>query len=347
MDVLYVTDSPINNSIGRYTMDLYRITAPDSHIVQFVFNRANLSLEYGDYALGYNLRYPFSAFNHMFSRYIFRDKKMEIEASKSIVHITSSTSYIPIEKSNVVVTIHDLFAFEDAYKDDYPGIVGFSIRRSTQKYLKCKNIVVDSNHVKEQILERFDLNEGRLTVIYVAIPENMHPLERKNEIRNELNLPQDKKLILSVTNNSKRKNLPMIQNVIDHISDEYKIVRVGPPLKNSINLGSMDDVTLNKVYNACDALFFPTVAEGFGIPVIEAFAVGLPVVSSSIDVIREVAGDAALLVDPMDLTENLEGIYKATENTNYYRRKGLERAKMFSRDTIKERLVNFYKGLEE
>jgi len=92
---------------------------------------------------------------------------------------------------------------------------------------------------------------------------------------------------------------------------EYVIVRVGDGIRNSINFKNIDDEKLNMIYNACDVLLFPSLEEGQGLPVIESFSTGLPVVASDIEVLREVAGDAAIFIDPMDVKSYYTGIKEA------------------------------------
>ena len=107
----------------------------------------------------------------------------------------------------------------------------------------------------------------------------------------------------------------------------------------------MDTVKLNKIYNASDMLFLPTLEEGFGYPVVEAFKTGLPVLTSNIDVIKEVSDGAALLVNPEELKENIEGIYSVMDNPEYYVKKGYERAKYYDSSTVKEQLISYYNSI--
>ena len=100
--------------------------------------------------------------------------------------------------------------------------------------------------------------------------------------------------------------------------------------------GLVDDGDLPAVYNLADAFVYPSVYEGFGIPVIEAMACGTPVVTSNVSALPEVAGDAALLIDPFDvrgLAGAMERIVHDEPLRATLRAKGLERAKRFSWDT--------------
>ena len=132
---------------------------------------------------------------------------------------------------------------------------------------------------------------------------------------------------------------------MDNLDNSFKLVRVGTPVGNSITFNNVDIVKINKIYNASDMLFLPTLEEGFGYPVVEAFKTGLPVLSSSIDVIKEVSNGAALLVNPDELKENVEGVYNLMENHEYYVKKGYERAKYYTSSTVREKLCSYYSGI--
>lgn len=99
------------------------------------------------------------------------------------------------------------------------------------------------------------------------------------------------------------------------------------------------------LYNGASALVFPSFAEGFGLPIVEAMACGAPVVASDIPTIREVAGDAATLVNPLDTHGIAEAVYAILSNESYARRlreAGLRRSESFSWDETARRLVEIY-----
>jgi len=164
----------------------------------------------------------------------------------------------------------------------------------------------------------------------------------KKNLRKELGLPQDKKIIISVSSDLPRKNLSTIREVMKKLGDSYILVRVGTQLWNSITFNGIDDTTLNKLYNASDVLLFPSLYEGFGLPIIESFAAGLPVVTSDIPTIREVAGDAAILVDPKDVDGIAECIKEAVEEREKLISRGFERAMEFSNIKFRERILKLY-----
>ncbi len=100
------------------------------------------------------------------------------------------------------------------------------------------------------------------------------------------------------------------------------------------------------LYNAADAFAFPSLYEGFGLPVLEAMACGVPVVTSNVSSLPEVAGDAALLVDPRDpaaLCDALERLLKDDSVRTDMRRRGLARASTFSWEKAARKTINVYR----
>ena len=317
---------------------------PDSEVIQYVLNKDNEAT--GNFIkkfYGPNLKYPYTIYSHLLFRYAFKDGIKYVEtADTDLIHIGDPATWYNFKNKNRVVTIHDLIVFKKIA--DYPKIFKLNVKSSVKKYIKSANILTDSNYVKNDIINIFDVED--VTVIPPMVSENFTKLnETKEELRKELNLPLDKKLILSVSSTERRKNLIMVENVIKNIGDDFRLVRVGAPVYNSINFSKIDNITLNKIYNACDVLYFPTLEEGFGYPVVETFKTGLPIVSSNIDVIKEVAGNSTVLVDPNSLDENIEGIHKAIENSSYYTSKGFERSKLYSKEITKEKLIKYYNSI--
>jgi glycosyltransferase involved in cell wall biosynthesis len=110
------------------------------------------------------------------------------------------------------------------------------------------------------------------------------------------------------------------------------------PYKTDIVMpGFVDEVDLPYIMNGAEVFVFPSLYEGFGIPILEAFACGTPVVTSHTSACKEVAGDDAVLVDPLDVTSIANGIEEAMKSEHV--EQGLERVKGYSwektaRDTL-------------
>lgn len=120
-------------------------------------------------------------------------------------------------------------------------------------------------------------------------------------------------------------------------------------LRGQVHLiGTVSDEELALLYNEALALVFPSLLEGFGLPVLESMACGTPVITSNTSALPEVAGDAALLVDPYDtsaITAAMEQLAESEERRGELARLGLERAKTFSWDRMARGTLEVYRQL--
>ena len=342
--VTYITVDSTTTGVGKYAKDLYILLAPESKIVQFIFNDRYLDNFYKKPYRGFKS----TVLNYMFSNIAFKSGIDFINNNPDIVHITSQTMKPIFNNKKMVVTIHDIIPFNRnlAYNQIMEKLKDAYMRSYVRKYLTYDNIITVSNHVKNQITTQFNINEDKISVISPYITDNFFPMHNKDALRKELGLPVNKKLILSVSSDAPRKNLPMVKSVMEKLGNSYQLVRVGSQVGNSITFNNVEDEKINKIYNACDVLLFPTLEEGFGYPVVEAFKTGLPVLASDIDIIKEVSNGSALLVNPMNIHEVTDGVYSILEKKDYYIARGYERATYYSPENIKKKLLYYYENIK-
>ena len=341
--VTYITTDSTFTGVGKYAQDIYLLLAPESNIFQFLFNRKFLDAFYEKPYIGFKS----PLMNYTLSGLAFKSGINNINHINDIIHITSQTIKPVFRNKKMVITIHDVIPFHRNVENDdiMENIKQHFIKKYIDEYLKYNNIVTLTSHIKDQLISEFNVNEKNITIVPPYIPDSFFPLSSKEQLRKELGLPLDKKLILSISSDQPRKNIPMVKSVMDNLDNSFKLVRVGPPVGDSITFNNVDTVKLNQIYNASDMLFLPTLEEGFGYPIVEAFKTGLPVLTSNIDVLKEVSNGAALLVNPEELKENVEGVYRVMDNREYYVKKGYERAKYYTSSTVKEKLRLYYNGI--
>ncbi len=341
--ITYITVDSTITGVGKYAYDIYNLMKPESSIIQVIFNRKYMDDRYKNPVMGTG--YP--VINYFLSGIIYRDIIREVSSIDGIVHITSQTMKPVFNSKNMVVTVHDVMASQNGIKTDsiLEAVKKRYMNQYLKMYVKYENILTVSNVVKSQLLETFNIDEKKVIVIPPYIPDYFYHLENKDKLREKLGLPQDKILILSVSSAQPRKNLGMVKRVIEGLGNKYSLVRVGPAVGDSITFNNVDEATINEIYNACDLLYFPTLMEGFGYPVVEAFKTGLPVVSSDIDIIREVSSNAAVLVDPNNLKENIKAVNEAIENKKSLIMKGYDRARRYSASAVRHELMNYYNGI--
>ena len=137
-----------------------------------------------------------------------------------------------------------------------------------------------------------------------------------------------------------------MKEAVFRLGADYKLVRVGKSImEGDISFQGVSYETMNEIYNACDVLLFPSLYEGFGYPMVEAFATGLPVVASDIEVFRETSGEAAILRDPNDVSDLVSGVKSALENSEELKIKGLKRAVKFSFGRFANEMNMYYSSI--
>ncbi len=240
-----------------------------------------------------------------------------------------------------VVTIHDLlflgqYNSETSLKRLYSGHL-------LRAYLNYKHIITVSDAVKKQLLAMG--SRGSIDVIHPPCPVTFSHVEVSERARRGLNLPNDKILILSPSNNKPWKNLHTVSEVMKKLGDKYMLIRVGPGIGCGLTFQKVDPFTLNLLYNATDVLLFPSLEEGFGSPLVEAMKTGLPAVVSDIDVFREIGSDAVEYVDPLDPNSIVSGIHRALDRKEMLRELGFKRSLLFSQEIFREKMLCYYNNV--
>ena len=237
-------------------------------------------------------------------------------------------------------------------------------------YLSAKSadqVITISEHVKRDIARHYNLAASDIYVTYCAVDRaafhRRSPVEVLS-VRKRYNLPE--RFILYIASSLPHKNYERLFTAFKRVRDEelgIKLVLVGARdyggdviLKKISELGLEDDTLflgwlpfedIPAIYSASDLFVFPSLHEGFGIPVVEAMACGVPVVCSDIEPLREVAGDAAVFVDPLSPDKIAEGIQNVLKNRDMregFVKAGLRRAEDFSWDKTALKTIAAIKG---
>jgi glycosyltransferase involved in cell wall biosynthesis len=270
-----------------------------------------------------------------------------------------------------VVTIHDLLWT----KITRPGDIATYLRHRfwlRNIFRFSDRIIAVSRNTKNDILNLMpDVDAGKIAVIHEAAGEEykvVDDAEKINMTRERYKI--DGPFILTVSLMRRRKNMHRLISAYSILRKEHKIdaklVIVGKRtsvhndlLKQCHELDLAEDVIftgyiptadLVHIYNAADLFVYPSLNEGFGIPVLEAMACGTPVVTSNTSALPEVAGDAAILVNPYDVEElahAMHGVLHDEELKQTLTEKGLERAKMFSWEKTARETIEVYRQVAE
>ncbi len=249
----------------------------------------------------------------------------------------SPDSYLSLSsKYPDLIVIHDL-NFEH-FPEHMPWLSRKYYKYFTPRFAKkSKRIATVSEFSKSDIAEKYNIDPGKIDVVYNGAGEKFKPVsdfEKKN-IKQKYSAGCDYFVFVGALN--PRKNLSNIFKAFDSFKSAYqteiKFVVVGEKMywSNEIKstyekLQHKDDVIfagrleqddLCKVVGAAIALVYPSIFEGFGIPIIEAFNAEVPVITSNITSMPEIAGDAALLVDPSNVEQIATAMHKISHNSAF------------------------------
>lgn len=240
----------------------------------------------------------------------------------------------------LVSTVHDLALFK------YPGTAHPEIvahHRVTLTRLKQFNarVIAVSQATKNDLIDLFDFDPNQIKVIYEALPqENRLPAKTK---------PVKKPYFLLVGTHEPRKNIGKQIQAWRNYKGDYDLVLAGKSGWENIKaepgiklLGQVDTHKLAALYQGASVLLYASLYEGFGLPLLEAFYHQVPVVTSNLSSMPEVAGDAAVLVDPNDVESISVGIKKALDQHKILVTRGLKRLKQYSWEQAARQTLEFY-----
>lgn len=242
-------------------------------------------------------------------------------AAEYIFH--SPNFMLPKYPGKSVVTIHDLSILK--FPEFHPSARVKLLKPLIFKSIKNANhIITDSHSTKRELIDYFDLDEERLSAIPLASTISHSGLgdDDCSELLESLEL-RPGRFFLFVGTIEPRKNIERLLDAYEGlpqgIKDEYSLVLVGSEGWGSDQIhtrlkelkvvgavkyiGYVSDIHLEQLYFSALCLVFPSLYEGFGLPIIEAQSLGTAVITSNLSCMPEVAGGAAIEVDPTDVSE--------------------------------------------
>lgn len=241
--------------------------------------------------------------------------------SLDILHISYNAPLTLPPSCALVVTIHDI-SFEE-HSEWFPrklsAFLKWSVPRSARK---ARAILTDTESAKQDLVRLYRLPPEKITVTPYAAHSRFQPATDPGVMdAARTKYDTSDQFVLAVSNMQPRKNLSRLMRAFMQAKQNYtlphKLVLVGQPLWSSAPLlaearalgsavvvtGYVPDADLPLLYNAADVFCYPSLYEGFGLPVLEAMACGAPVITSNASSLPEVAGTAARMVNPYDIQE--------------------------------------------
>jgi len=270
----------------------------------------------------------------------------------------------PAKRAKLITTIHDL-SFLRWPKTVHPKVLAAQKRRLKWVKKEADIVIAVSNATKKEIVELLGIEEDKIRVVYEAVPEDVKEFKLKLKLKEieslsgklKLRYKIDRPFLFAYGSRAPRKNIRRLIRAfrkIKEIRNQYQLVIVGdyqPEEKlpsNVILTGFLPRNEMLALFSEAMALVYPSLYEGFGLPILEAFALGVPVITSNCSSMAEVAGKAAILVDP-DSTESIARGIKTVVNSELIRKKlietGKRRVRQFSWEKTAEEVLEVYRSL--
>ena len=238
----------------------------------------------------------------------------------------------------LVVTVHDLAVFR------HPETFNrwtrtYSPRVVPRVLAAARHVIAVSDFTKRELIELLRVPAQKIRIVPNGVDDEF----------TQDGPAAEGEYVLAVGTLEPRKNLPRLVEAARKSDVELRIVGARgwgnvELADNGVRwLGEVDDAELARLYRGALCVAYPSVYEGFGIPVLEAMACGTPVVTTRGTAMEEVADGAAVLVDPNDPAELAAGIERAAAERDELVPRGRERARLFRWDAIGDATVDVYR----
>lgn len=270
-------------------------------------------------------------------------------------------------KTRTLLTVHDLsfVRVPEAASPKLKAYLDVVVPRSIQR-ADC--VLADSQATKDDLVELYRTVPEKIIVLLSGVDARFRPVsdDALRQVREKYGLG-DARYVLSVGTVQPRKNYVRLIQSVSRLRrqgyDLHLVIAGGrgwleDPIYAAINSEKMQDYVhlvgfaeesdLPALYTAAECFAFPSLYEGFGLPILEAMGCGTPVVTSNISSLPEVAGDAALIVDPYNVDHLTDALRQLVDNTALRQSlivKGRQRARTFTWEKSAQQLRQIYTDL--
>lgn len=234
---------------------------------------------------------------------------------------------------------------------------------------KADKIIAVSEFTKQDIIKKYGIHESKIDVVHNAANGHFYHIDDHTKAKIKAELTAGNPYFVYLGSIHPRKNIVNLIKAFelfkektnsDHFlviigrpawkTGEYFSTLKNSPVRNSIITRQIKRELLPQYIGSADALFYVSFFEGFGIPILEGFEAGIPVVTSNTSSMPEVAGDAALLADPFSpesISEAMEKLASDPQTGTELVKKANERLKFFSWDKSAEKMYSILKEIAE
>jgi glycosyltransferase involved in cell wall biosynthesis len=260
-----------------------------------------------------------------------------------------------------VTTVHDLspFLLKDEMRSGGRSDIVSTHKNRMDKVIKyCDKIICVSKNTAADMQNLFSVPDHKLQVIYEALPIRFESIPDKLQITKIKSKYQLTDYLVTVGTPQPRKNIPRLIDAYKKYGQTLglpdKLVIIGgngwgeniythdPSI---IFTGYLPDMETSALVSGSQALVYTSLYEGFGLPVLLGFHLGVPVITSNTSSLPEIAGDAAVLADPLSVESIAHGIQKALKLRSQLVGRGKEQLKKYSWSKTAQETLQIYKQL--
>ena len=280
-----------------------------------------------------------------------------------VMHATYLPPPVPVSKYIYTLVCSTIFQ----HPEFYPPAIRARLWFLTNLALRtARHTICISENIQQIVKERYSMSDEQLSVVHLAADPIFEPLAHdycKDYLLDTYAI--DAPYFFVCGRWEKRKNIQRIVRAFHKFCSEYdtdmKLVFSGERKWQSeqtqslidslgvdgrvVDIGKSPFSELPILYSGATALVFPSLWEGFGLPIVESMACGTPVITSNISSTAEIAGDAALCIDPYSVDEIAESMYRLATDVRLHAEltgKGLARARQFSWERTARETLNIY-----
>ncbi|MDO8638998.1 MAG: glycosyltransferase family 1 protein [Candidatus Daviesbacteria bacterium] len=327
-----ISQLAFSGGVSTYTQNLAKHLSKDLKL-ETVFFYSSLRKGYlGDLKNVKQFKIPPTITEILFNRF----RILPIESFIGDIDIFHSSDWTqPKTKAKKITTYHDLVPIKYPQWSS-PKVVDVHKRRLKLVESEIDHVIAVSQSTKKDLLDVSSIPENKITVIYEAAAEYFKPQNERRieEFRLKYKLP--KVFVLAIGGVGERRNLDRVKKATN---GDYPLIITGQ------DLPYLKDEEMPLLYSAAAVLLYPSLYEGFGLPVLEAMQSGVPVITSNISSLPEIGGDAVLYVDPLDTSKIKIKLKEVLEDKKLHTemiKKGLIQAKEFSWEKCADETAEVY-----
>jgi len=355
--------------LGNYSRDTIRILSNNFRTNQYFLytpkEKYNSRLNFINDSKNIFIRTPQRIFGQIFHS-LWRSKTIVRDLFQNKIDIYHGLSHeipLSIEKTNIksIVTIHDLIyiRYPNLFSKIDRKIYDIKFRSACER---ANRIIAVSEQTKKDIIQYFKIESNKISVVYQGcntVFQKDKSIKEISDCINKYHLPNN--YLLYVGSIEERKNLLTLLNAMIDLPNEFLVVIGDGKMykkkclefikKNNLHkrviiLSNLNLDTMACIYQKANIMIYPSIFEGFGIPIVEALFSKTPVITSKGGCFAEAGGDHSIYIDPNSSNQIKEAIIKIKSNQKLRKKmveKGFEYAQRFTDEKIAKNIMKSYK----